>query len=50
MAHVRRILGQFSDISKRVEEQYHASSQGEKGKSKAVPSNILQVKEKKLQR
>ncbi len=36
MAHVRRILGQFSDISKSAEEQYHTSNQREK--SKAVVS------------
>ncbi len=38
MAHVRIMLGQFSDISKRAEEQFQASNQGEKGESKAVVS------------
>ena len=38
MGHVHRILGQFSDISKRAEEQYHASNQGKKGETKAVVS------------
>jgi hypothetical protein len=38
VAHVHRILGQFSDISKRAEEQYHVSNQGEKVESNAVIS------------